>query len=47
VPGRGTLYRVRVGPYQSVDDANRMKSALAQNGVNANIIHTTEEPKTP
>jgi cell division protein FtsN len=46
VAGRGTLYRVRLGPYQSVDDANRMKSALAQNGVTANIIHT-EETKTP
>jgi cell division protein FtsN len=47
VPGRGTLYRVRVGPYQSVDDANRIKGALAQNGVAANIIHTTEDAKTP
>jgi cell division protein FtsN len=47
VPGRGTLYRVRLGPYQSVDDANRMKTTLARNGVAANIIHTTEDAKTP
>ncbi|HZZ92628.1 MAG TPA: SPOR domain-containing protein [Usitatibacter sp.] len=48
VPGRGTLFRVRLGPYQSLDDANRMKSTLAQNGVAAAIIHTTpEDAKTP
>ena len=47
VEGRRTLYRVRLGPYQSLDDANRMKSALAQNGVPATIIHTTEDAKTP
>jgi cell division protein FtsN len=47
VPGRGTLYRVRLGPYQSVDDANRMKATLARNGVATNIIHTTEDAKTP
>jgi len=47
VPGRGTLYRVRLGPYQSVEDANRMKTVLAQNGLSTNIIHTTEDTKTP
>ena len=47
VPGRGTLYRVRLGPYQSLDDANRMKTTLAQNGVTVNIIHTNEDAKTP
>jgi cell division protein FtsN len=47
VPGRGTLYRVRLGPYQSVEDANRMKAVLARNGVQSTIIHTTEEAKTP
>jgi cell division protein FtsN len=47
VPDRGTLYRVRLGPYQSLDDANRMKSVLAQNGVGAAIIRTTDEAKNP
>ena len=46
VPDRGTLYRVRLGPYQSVDDANRMKTVLSQNGVSAAIIRT-DESKTP
>ena len=42
VPGKGTLYRVRLGPYQSLDDANRNKAALSQNGVGATIIRTDE-----
>lgn len=45
VPDKGTLYRVRLGPYQSLDDANRIKSALSQNGIGAAIIRTTEETK--
>ena len=46
LPDKGTLYRVRLGPYQSLDDANRIKTALSQNGVGAAIIRTTDEAKT-
>jgi cell division protein FtsN len=45
VPDKGTLYRVRLGPYQNLDDANRNKAALSQNGVGAAIIRATEESK--
>jgi cell division septation protein DedD len=47
IPDKGTLYRVRLGPYQSLDDANRIKAALSQNGVGAAIIRTTDEAKNP
>ena len=47
IPNKGTLYRVRLGPYQSLDDANRIKGALSQNGVGAAIIRTTDEVKNP
>ena len=47
IPDKGTLYRVRLGPYQSLDDANRIKAALAQNGVGVAIIRTTDETKNP
>jgi cell division protein FtsN len=47
VPDKGTLYRVRLGPYQSLDDANRIKTALSQNGVGAAIIRTNDEAKNP
>lgn len=43
VPDKGTLYRVRLGPYQSLEDANRIKSALSQNGVGAAIIRTDDK----
>jgi cell division protein FtsN len=47
IPDKGTLYRVRLGPYQSLDDANRIKTALAQNGVGAAIIRATDEARNP
>jgi cell division protein FtsN len=47
IPDKGTLFRVRLGPYQSLDDANRIKTTLSQNGVGAAIIRTTDEPKKP
>ena len=42
IPDKGTLYRVRLGPYQSLDEANRNKTALTQNGVSTAIIRTEE-----
>jgi cell division protein FtsN len=47
IPEKGTLYRVRLGPYQSLDDANRIKATLTQNGVGTAIIRTTEDPRKP
>ena len=45
IADKGKLYRVRLGPYQSLDDANRIKAALSQNGVGAAIIKINEESK--
>ena len=42
VAEKGTLYRVRLGPYQSLEDANRIKAALSQNGVAAAIIKSSD-----
>lgn len=47
IPDKGTLFRVRLGPYQSLDDANRIKTTLSQNGVGVAIIRTADEPKNP
>jgi len=44
---KGKLYRVRLGPYQSLDDANRIKATLSQNGVAAAIIRSSDEAKNP
>ena len=42
VADKGTLYRVRLGPYQSSEEVNRVKATLSQNGVNAAIVKTTD-----
>ena len=33
VPGKGTYYRVRLGPYHSQDEVSKSKDALKQNGI--------------
>ncbi len=35
---KGTWYRVRLGPYTKVDELNKVRQALAQNGIDANLI---------
>ncbi len=38
LPDKGTLYRVRLGPYRSMDEVNRIKAALSQNGISAAVV---------
>ena len=38
VAGKGTLYRVRLGPYRSQDEVNRIKQVLSQNGIGAAVV---------
>ena len=38
LPDKGTFYRVRLGPYTKVDELNRVRQALAQNGIDANLV---------
>lgn len=33
-----TLYRVRLGPYGQIDDVNRTRKMLAENGIEAQVI---------
>ena len=35
---KGTWYRVRVGPYTRVDEINRLRQTLAQNGIEASLV---------
>jgi cell division protein FtsN len=42
VPDKGTLYRVRVGPFASVDEMNRVRGQLSQNGVQATVVKVKE-----
>ena len=42
LPDKGTLYRVRLGPYQSLEEVNRIKSALSETGVGAAVVKTSD-----
>jgi cell division protein FtsN len=33
-----TLYRVRVGPYGQVEDINRIRKELAENGIDSQVV---------
>jgi len=38
VPEKGTWYRVRLGPYAKLEELNRVRQMLAQNGIDANLV---------
>ncbi len=38
LPDKGTLYRVRLGPYKYSDEVNRIKTTLSQNGIGAAVV---------
>lgn len=43
VPDKGIWHRVRVGPYNNVDDLNRMRTTLSQNGVSASLVKVHDQ----
>ncbi len=38
LPDKGVWYRVRLGPYANVEEINRVRTQLAQNGVDASLV---------
>jgi len=38
LPEKGTWYRVRIGPYTRVEEINRVRQTLAQNGIEASLV---------
>ncbi|MBC7803421.1 MAG: SPOR domain-containing protein [Candidatus Parcubacteria bacterium] len=38
LPDKGTWYRVRLGPYTGLEDLNRVRRALSQNGIDASLV---------
>jgi len=45
LPDKGTWYRVRMGPYTSLEDLNRVRRVLSQNGIDANLVRA-KDPAT-
>ena len=42
LPDKATLYRVRLGPYKSADEVNRIKATLSQNGISAAVVKAAD-----
>ncbi len=43
LPDKGTWYRVRMWPYARLDEINKVRQALAQNGIDANLIKVKDQ----
>jgi cell division protein FtsN len=42
LPDKGIWYRVRMGPYTRIEEINRVRQALAQNGIEASLVKIKE-----
>jgi cell division protein FtsN len=42
VPDKGVMHRVRVGPYGSTEEMNRVRGQLSQNGIQATVVRIKE-----
>jgi cell division protein FtsN len=42
VPGKGTMHRVRVGPYGNAEAMNRARGQLSDNGIPATVVRVKE-----
>ncbi len=43
LPDKGTWYRVRMGPYAKLEEINKVRQALAQNGIDASLIKVKDQ----
>jgi cell division protein FtsN len=43
VPDKGVWHRVRVGPYDNVDDLNRARATLTQNGITTSLVKVHDQ----
>jgi cell division protein FtsN len=43
VPDKGVWHRVRVGPYDNVDELNRVRGTLTQNGITASLVKVHDQ----
>lgn len=42
VPGKGTMHRVRIGPYGDTETMNRARSQLSDDGIPATVVRVRE-----
>ena len=44
LPDKGVWHRVRIGPYSAVEELNRARDTLKQNGIETSLIRVRETP---
>lgn len=42
IPDKGTMYRVRVGPFAQIEEMNKARTVLAQNGVAVAVVRAKD-----
>lgn len=42
---KGVFHRVRVGPFSNIDEMSKVRTTLAQNGIQASLIKVKEAPQ--
>jgi len=47
LPDKGVWHRVRIGPYTAVDDLNRARDTLKQNGIETTLIRVRDVATQP
>lgn len=47
LPDKGVWHRVRVGPYIAIEELNRARDILKQNGIETTLIKVREAPASP
>ncbi len=45
IPDKGVFHRVRIGPYADVEELNRVRGVLTQNGIDASLVKVREADK--
>ena len=45
LPDKGVWYRIRLGPYANVDEINRVRAQLVQNGFDASLVKIKDPAK--
>ena len=43
LPDKGTWYRVRLGPYTTLEDLNKVRRVLTQNGIDASLVKVKDQ----
>jgi cell division protein FtsN len=44
IEGKGVFYRVRLGPYKRIDEINRVRQQLTQNGLEVSLVKVKDVP---